>query len=190
VDCGLAHRIEKIAARLAREDAERGRRVGRTKRGEADLGDRQIEGVGDHGKRVHVRRLALVGCHSGGGVSLDVLDRTKAFLGGKLDVLRGDVILKINPRAGLHGIPAMRCGANEATDPDTFGLNHKTLWRGCCCAGRPGGFEASGETILQGTSKLVHAPARADRPLAFGRLFRQISLQALVVYKLAARLRE
>ena len=53
-------------------------------------------GRGDDAEGVHVRGLALVRRHAGGGVALDVLDRAEALAHGEANVLGGHVVLEVD----------------------------------------------------------------------------------------------
>ena len=87
--------------------------IGRAERRQADLGHRPVERAGRDREPVHVRRLALVGRHAGGGVALDVLDRAHALAHGELDVLGRHVVLEVDEGLHLLRVARMRHGAME-----------------------------------------------------------------------------
>src|ERR1019366_5721360 len=68
-------RIEQIAARDAGENTETHRRVGHSKGRVAHLREGAVELLRHDRHRVEIRRLALIGGHTGGGVALDVFYR-------------------------------------------------------------------------------------------------------------------
>jgi len=90
--------IEEIAARRAGESAEGYGRIGWAEGRQAHLGDRLLELGGGDAKRIHVRKLALVGRHAGRRVALDVLDRAHALLDRQADILSANVVLEIDER--------------------------------------------------------------------------------------------
>ena len=53
--------------------------------------------------RVNIRGFALIGCHAGGGIAFDMLDRMISFAHRKLDIAGGNIILEINK--GLATLP-------------------------------------------------------------------------------------
>ena len=103
--------IEQVAARGAGESAESHRRIGRAEGRQAHLGDRLRERSGGDGERIHVRKLALVGRHAGGGVALDVLDRAHALLDRQAHILGANVVLEIDER--LHATVRINGGAGD-----------------------------------------------------------------------------
>ena len=109
VDRRLPDRLEQCTTRRADQRAEGDRRIGRPKCRRADVGDRTIQRLRHDLERGHVRCLALVGRHSGGGVALDVLDGLEAFPDREQDVLDRDVVLKIDERMSC-GEPPSRGG--------------------------------------------------------------------------------
>ncbi len=124
--------IEQIAARGACEGAEGHRRIGRAEGRQPDLGYRLLElGRGDR-KRVHVRKLALVGRHAGRRVALDVLDRAHALLDRQGHILGANVVLEIDERfcATIHVNGRrvdMRSAKSGKTIADGVGMRP---WRG------------------------------------------------------------
>ncbi len=80
--------------------AEGDRRVGLAEGGEADGRHVSAQRLGRDAEGVHVRRLALVGRHAGGGVALDVLDRAEPLAHREADVLGGDVVLEVDEGLG------------------------------------------------------------------------------------------
>ena len=64
-------------------------------------------GVGNDAEGVEARGFALIGRHTGRGVSLDVLDRPEALAHGEPDILGRDVVLEVDEGllqflAGVH----------------------------------------------------------------------------------------
>ena len=67
------------------------------------------ERLGHEAEGIHVRGLALVRRHAGGGVALDVLDRLEALAHGEADVLGRHVVLQVD-----EGAPAPPCRRRSA----------------------------------------------------------------------------
>ncbi len=101
---GLADGFEQHASRVAGEGTEGHGRIRHAECRVADIRNRSLQYIGDDTQGVHVRRLALVGCHAGGGVALDVLDRAEAFARCRPQVLRGDIVLEIDERRAAGGV--------------------------------------------------------------------------------------
>ena len=96
-----SRRAEILAAVMSGESAERDRRIRRAIRRRSDLRDRPVHQFGKDGKADDAADLALIGRHAERGVALEMLDRTKALLLGKRDIVDGDVVLEIDK--GLAG---------------------------------------------------------------------------------------
>ena len=84
------------AARRPAKRAEGHRRIGHAEGRQPDLRHRPAERPRDDPEGVHVRGLALVGRHAGGGVALDVLDRAEALAERRGHVLGGDIVLPVD----------------------------------------------------------------------------------------------
>ena len=63
---------------------------------------------------IHVGEFALIGCHTGRGVTLHMFDGPHAFARRKLDIFRRDIILEIDKGFDTTGIMRMRNGTEEA----------------------------------------------------------------------------
>ena len=94
-----AHRIEQLPAPAPGDHRQRHGDEGRPVGGRARLGDGPA-GDGSHrGKAVHVRGLALVGCHAERGVALQMLDGAEVLACCQLDILERYVVLEVDPLA-------------------------------------------------------------------------------------------
>ncbi len=187
VDRSLTDGVEEFLARQAREGPEGDRRVGLAEGREADLGQRLAERAGRDGERIHVRRLALVGRHAGGGVALDMLDRAEAFADRELDVLGRDVVLEIDESLDARRITAVRQGTEHAARIVGVVARHRIGQTFLLGSGRGGA--CLGAFVESGPDP-PRSRAGPDRALHLGRIARQVTLRLGVKAELAARLRE
>ncbi len=96
-----AHRLEQLAASRAGERAECHRRIGHAECGVADSGIGRPRQSRHDRQGIHVRGLALVGRHAGGGVALHMLDRAKALAARRWQILRRHIVLEIDERRAV-----------------------------------------------------------------------------------------
>ena len=134
-------------------------------------------------QRVHVRGLALVGRHAGGGVALDVLDRAEAFARAEPQILGGDVVLEIDEGLAAAEVRSLACvaadgvTAHRAGDREAFAASGPRLRRPHSL--RPGIGEVEAAVACAGRPlRLQPKPSGRNAP------------SALVEPQLAARLRE
>ena len=180
----LADRLEQVAAGKAGERAEGHRRVRLTERRQPDGGDRLAERVRRDRQRVEIGRLALVGAHAGGGVALDVFDRTHALARSERNVTRRDVVVEVDESlAGALGRAADRQRQRPASSSGRA-FDARRLWRRF--ADRLG---AGGEAVRERVGEPERAAAGAGRAAVFDPTCRQEALRRLVKGDAPARLR-
>ena len=160
VDLRLARHLEMLAAMVACESAEGGRRVGWAERGQPHLRLALAQRVGRDVQPVDVRHLALVGRHAVRGVTLDVLDRAHALAHGQAQVLGGYVVLVVDERLGAAGAAVsrqlfVRHAASGAVVVDRVGE------RIACLAKCDRHLAASLCSVLQGRLDAPQAAARS-----------------------------
>ena len=100
----LAHRLEMLAARCARERAEGDGRVERAEGRRADFARRDAAGFGQNADGIDVGKLALIGRHAVGRVALGKLDIAIAFADGKTEILEVHVVLVIDEGLALAAL--------------------------------------------------------------------------------------
>jgi hypothetical protein len=112
-----AIRCEMPATLGASEGTESHRHIGRPVGSRADCRDLGAHGSGDMGKTRRIAGLALIGAHSKGGITLDVLDRPVALPHGQRDVRIGHIALQVDEAFALApgslGDAPDRCGRNR-----------------------------------------------------------------------------
>ncbi len=108
IDPCLPRHLEMCAAMVACEGPERGRRIRRPKRRQADLRLFLSKGIRGDVQAVDVRHLALVGRHAVRGIALDVLDRAHPLAHGQAQVLGGHVVLIVDEGLGLSRVQVGR----------------------------------------------------------------------------------
>ena len=96
VDIGCPCWLEQCPFGMSGQCPKCLRRVGRTKAGEPDIGDRLVQRRRGDLQTVEVRCFALIGCHAVGGVPFYMLDGAKALTHRKLDVFCRHIILEID----------------------------------------------------------------------------------------------
>ena len=108
-------RPEVLTAMMACERAPGDRRIGRTKPGKTELGDRAPGQLRQNPKRHDIGGLALVRAHAERRVTLDVLAGAEALLPRQLDVLGGHIVLQIDKgeRLGSADAPERVAGASR-----------------------------------------------------------------------------
>ena len=91
-----AGNVEQVALGMVDDGAEGHRRIGRAEGGKPHCGNFLAECFGGNCQAVHVRHLALIGGHAGGGVALDMLDGVHALAHGEAHILGTDIVLEID----------------------------------------------------------------------------------------------
>ncbi len=181
--------IEQCAAGRPCESAERHGRVGHAERGVTDAAHRHVERVCDDRQRLHVRRLALVGCHARRGVALHMLDRAEPLARRQQDVLGGDVVLVVHEGACTRGGPVRRAPGERGRVDEVGAIDPPgRLVRGKTAASR--GITPSGRTIGECGGEAVLAAAGAGGALALDREGGQVGTLLRIEAELAAGLRE
>ena len=92
---------EMAPPRPARQSAHGHRGVGGAEDGGTGFGYGPAGAFGHHRQGRNVGGPALIGGHAKGGVALHVLDRAVALAVGELHILDGDIVLQVEPGAGL-----------------------------------------------------------------------------------------
>ena len=139
-----ARRSVKISMLLPGDRAHRHRHELRSECRRTDFSNRSFAQPGEQRQCVEIAGLALIDRHSGGGVTLQMLDRNKVFTYRQFDVRHGDVIHEINPlatrvssrrnSAGLQVVTADRRSRNIArrTREASFARRLRTCARAIC----------------------------------------------------------
>ena len=183
--------VELWPARGSGESAERHRRVGLAKGGETDIRNRLRQRARRDRQRVHVRKLALIGRHAGGGVALDVLDRAHALLDREPQVLGANIVLKVDKRLGAAIGEEMRRGAQHAARGRKHPGHRKDFSLSRCGeAGRGRRLAARRVAFGERAGEIEGGVARPRRSFALNGGSRLEDLGELVEGELAARLRE
>ena len=191
VDGGGADRVEQIAQLATGQQTEGDRCVvGAEGRG-ADLRDGLVHQLRGDAHAVDVAGFALVGAKAHGGVTLDVLDRLKAFAHRQMDVAGRHIVLEVHEllgrAAGAGGMGHFPQG-QQVADVDGLELRGGTAGRGktgeLCRLG-------TGLPALGGTRCQVHGlAARTGRTLGLHRHARHKTGTLLLPHGFAARLAE
>jgi len=191
VDGGGADRVKQIAQLATGQQTEGDRCVvGAESRG-ADLRDGLVHQLRGDAHAVDVAGFALVGAKAHGGVTLDVLDRLKAFAHRQMDVAGRHIVLEVHEllgrAAGAGGMGHFPQG-QQVADVDGLELRGGTIGRGktgeLCRLG-------TGLPALGGTRCQVHGlAARTGRTLGLHRHARHKTGTLLLPHGFAARLAE
>ena len=104
---------------------------------------------------MRVAGLALVGCHAGGGIALDVLHRGVVFPQRQVDIRRGDVILEVNEGLGAGG--TVRHGPVRLDIQCGFTVGAEGRHRWCVPAQRR-------YRLVRGIQALLQAGRQGKRP--------------------------
>ena len=193
--------LQKQLTGLLSANCPEGQRcVGWSEGSGANLGDLGTANICHNRQRVQVRCFALISCHSGGRIALQVLYRQVAFASRQLYISCGNVILKIMKMFGgafpdrMYGWhQPHRCNASHTSVRHCGNLY--SLCRISLCrfksAGVCGGLSGC-YTFLDTTCGIKSTVAGTNRTVRTGLLrtahIRYKAGNGLIVYQLAATL--
>ena len=180
-----AGNVEQVALGMVDDGAEGHRRIGRAEGGKPHGGDFLAECFGGNCQAVHVRHLALIGGHAGGGVTLDMLDGVHALAHGEAHILGTDIVLEIDEGHDMVIGTRTLCRADQMA---AHGGKARGL-RGFDCPPADG-CGCCSDGFCQRGVHVVGAVARADGSAI---LDMDIGYEAAVLFvelQLATRLRE
>ena len=156
-----------------------GRRIRWTERCQTHFRSWFTHGISRDHQPVHVGQFALIGCHTVGGVTLDVLNGAHSFTHGQSDILGGHIVLVVDESLGFCRT-AIGGQFDVCHPPAVTIVRHRKCFYVALESSSTGRVDARLRAIIQYVADAPQTPTRTGDVARFGLFAGQENLGVLI----------